>query len=280
MAYITNKLNRVLTGGFDILFIPLRSLGPFWALTIVSVLTGLLMVWIFGRISNQDKIRTVKDRIYGNLIGLLLFQKNVGVFFRIQGRLFCLTLRYLGLSLKPMLVMMVPLAVVLIQLNGHFALRPLEVGETAVVTVGVRNAELLRGDPGAVRFEAGDGVVVGTRPVRIPSRREVSWRIRAESVGRHSVTVHAGADSANKLVIVGRQSGFLSSRRPGAGLTDGLLHPGEAPLQASSAITSMAVGYPPLKMSVMGSRVNWLVWFFLCSVVSGYLLKGPLGVDV
>ena len=42
----------------------------------------------------------------------------------------------------------------------------------------------------------------------------------------------------------------------------------------------MAVGYPPLKMSVMGSRVNWLVWFFLCSVVSGYLLKGPLGVDV
>jgi len=119
MTNLVYALNRVLTAGFDLLFRPLGLLSPLLSLTLFSAATGLLMVWVFGRVSNQEKIRTVKDRIQANLIAVRLFQNSVGVFFRIQGRIFLSTLLYMGLSLKPMLVMIVPVLLVLIQLQGR-----------------------------------------------------------------------------------------------------------------------------------------------------------------
>lgn len=280
MAYLIDRFNRVLTGGFDILFLPLGGLAPLPALTILSVLVGLLMVWVFGKVSNQDTVRRTRERIHGNLIGVLLFRNNVGVFLRIQGRILGLVLNYLGLSVKPMLVMIVPLLLLLVQLSGHFALRPLAVGGSAVVTVGVRDGELLRGDPAAVRIETGTGVVIETPPARIPAEREVSWRVRAEASGMHVLTVHVGDSRACKSVVVGDSTAFLSKRRTGGGPADRLLHPAEPSLRADSPVTSISVGYPPLDMSFLGWRVNWLLWFVILSIVSGYLLKRPLGVEV
>ena len=280
MTYVIGRLSRALTAGFNIILNPLRGFGPFLLLTILSALTGLLMVWVFGHISNQTEIKRAKSRIQASLIAVLLFQSNVSVFFRIQGRIFCLTLKYLGLSLKPTLIMIVPLLLLLIQPNGHFALRPLKVGEAAVVTVVVRNTEFLTGKADAVRLETGDGMVVETPPVRIPGKSEAAWRVRAQTAGRHYVTVHVGQNRERKSITVGDSDGFLSKRRTGSSVTDFLFHPGEYHIEASSPIRSVTVSYPPLQLAVLGWDVNWLLWFFVLSIVTGYLFKRPLGVEV
>ena len=101
-------VNRLITGLFDLFFRPLGALGHILSLTLFSAATGLLMVWIFGRFSRQDRIRSVKNGIQANLIALRLYQHSFRVFLRIQARLFGSTLSYMGLSLRPMLVMIVP----------------------------------------------------------------------------------------------------------------------------------------------------------------------------
>jgi len=279
MTDLIHTVNRLLTKGFDLFFLPLAALDPFLSLTIFSALTGLLMVWIFGRISDQRKIRRVKDRIQANLIAVRLFQNNMGVFFRIQGRILRGTLNYLGLSLKPMLVMIVPILLILVQLHGRYAVRPLAVGEAAVVTVRVRSADLL-GDAGGVRLEAGKGAVVETPPVRIPSKKEVAWRVRAQLPGKHSVTVHTGESRVEKSFVAGKSAAYVSESKVGGGPVDMLLHPAEPPLRPSSPVTSVTVGYPPLEITFLGWNVHWLLWFFMSSLASGYLLKGVLGVEV
>ena len=79
--------NALVTGLFDLLFLPFGGLGPVWALVVFSLLTGVLMLWIFGKVSDQQAIRVIRDRIRGQLIAIRLFGDDLGLLFRLQGRL-------------------------------------------------------------------------------------------------------------------------------------------------------------------------------------------------
>ena len=54
---------------FDGIFWPFMGLDPLWSLTLISFATGILMLWIFGKVSDQDRIKVVRDNIRGNLLG-------------------------------------------------------------------------------------------------------------------------------------------------------------------------------------------------------------------
>ena len=86
MTTLLGLLNRLLTGVFDIVFWPLEAFDPIWTMIFISLVTGVLMVWIFGKISDQKSVKSVKDRIRGNLIAVRLYQNDLRVVFRLQGR--------------------------------------------------------------------------------------------------------------------------------------------------------------------------------------------------
>ena len=65
--------NKLLTLLFGLLFRPFQSFDPIWALIFISLVAGVLMLWLFGKVSNQETIRAVRDRIRGNLLGVRLF---------------------------------------------------------------------------------------------------------------------------------------------------------------------------------------------------------------
>ena len=93
-----------MTGLFDLVFLPFLSLDPMWGLTVVSLLVGVLMLWIFGKVSDQNAIGLIRDRIRGNLIGIRLFGDDLGMLFRLQGTIFRQTLTYLRYAMMPMLI--------------------------------------------------------------------------------------------------------------------------------------------------------------------------------
>ena len=138
----------------------------------ISCLSGVAMVWIFGRTSDQQRIRHLRDQIRGNLIGVRLFQRDVGVILRLQRRIFGDTFRYMRLALVPMVVLLVPVLLIMTQLNLRFAVGPLAPGETVVVKAFVRDADVL-GAP--ARIETAGGVNVETPAVRMPALGEVAW---------------------------------------------------------------------------------------------------------
>jgi uncharacterized membrane protein (DUF106 family) len=270
--------NSLVTSLFDLLFLPLGLMPALWSLTVASVATGLLMLAIFGRVSNQGEIRRAKERIQGGLLATRLFRDDLGVFFRVQGRIALDTARYLKHSLKPMAVMILPVAVILVQLNGRYGMRPLDVGEPALVKIRVSDRSLF--EEGAdIRLLAEEGVAVETPAVRIPAKAEVAWRIRPGRAGEFTLTARVGNESVEKELLAGREGIMVTSARTGEGVFDMFIHPGEAPLESSS-FRSMEVVYPPLEMEFAGLKINWLVWFVVLSLISGYLLKGLFGVEI
>ena len=275
MVTLVDAVNRGLTPLFDLLCWPFRALPPIWAMLAISCLSGVAMVWVFGRTSDQQRIRHLRDQIRGNLIGVRLFQRDVGVILRLQRRIFGDTFRYMRLALVPMVVLLVPVLLIMTQLNLRFAVGPLAPGETVVVKAFVRDADVL-GAP--ARIETAGGVNVETPAVRMPALGEVAWRIRATAPGEHRLVVHVGDASIETHLVAGDGWGPVPSRRTGRGFVDTLLYPGEPPIAADHAIEAVEIGYAALDMRAFGWPVHWLVAFFVLSIAFGYALKGPLGV--
>jgi len=279
-------INKLFTLLFGLFFRPFHGLAPIWALLAISFVGGIVMLWIFGKVSNQDRIRVVRDKIRGNLIGIRLFGDDLAVLFRLQLRILGQTGLYLGLALLPMVILLLPVFVMITQMNLRFAAAPLAPGQAAVVKVELRGESPLRVP---VELEVPDGVVVETPGVRImdpvENRREVAWRIRADRAGEYRLVVKAAGHSEVKRLRVGSSWGDTSSMRPGSNLWEVLLWPGEAPLPGSSPIASIEVAYPDLPLTFLFWNVNalpegWLIFFVVASVVFGYAFKGPLGVEI
>lgn len=271
--------NTVLTFLFGLAYEPLKWLGPFWSMVGISWLAGIFMVWVFGKVSNQDAIERTRNRLSAELIGLRLFKDDLRVFFGIQWEVLIWTLRYLRHSLVPMLILMGPTMLILIQLNYHYASRPLRVGEQTLVKVKLRDPSVLaRGTE--ITLAAPDNLKIETAGVRIEELKEVSWRVRGASPGRFELTVSAGNEKITKTVAVGGRLEGVSSVRTGENALSALLYPGETAIPAHSAIESIEILYPELHISVLGRNINWLILFLVLSLVFGYASKGFLGVEI
>jgi uncharacterized membrane protein (DUF106 family) len=268
-----------LTGLFDLVFLPFRSLHPVWGLTIVSLVTGLIMLWLWGKVSDQDAIKLVRDRIRGNLIAIRLFGDDLGLLFKLQGRIIGQTLVYMRYALFPMLILIIPVILILTQLHLRYEARPLLPDEQAVVKVELREDVPV---DGAVRLEVPAGVAVETPPVHAARIHEVSWRIRAEEPGEYELKVHTAGGVLGKELRVGEEWGPTSPRRTGMGFLDLLLFSGEDPIPEASPVARIDVTYPAQDppLTVFGFGVHWLIFFFVASLAFGFLFKKPFGVEI
>jgi hypothetical protein len=164
-------------------------------------------------------------------------------------------------------------------LNLHYGLRPLAVGESALVKVKLRSPAALTSGA-EVTLQAPPNLRVETQGVRIGELKEISWRVRGVAPGRFDLLVNDGNATVTKKAAVGGPMEGVSSLRTGAHWLTNLLYPDEAPIRNSSAIESIEILYPELGISFLGWHINWMILFFVLSLVFGYMFKGLLGVQI
>ena len=255
---------------FDLLFRPFERLPPILALLVFSLLTALLMILAFRYMSNQREIRRAKDRIQAHLLEVRLFQDQVGVVLRTYPRILRGTLVYLRHSLKPLTVMLVPLVLLLVQLEMRLGYRPLHPGESVLIAARLAQPEALE----AVALNVPPGLLLTAPPLRIPTEREVDWRIRGDQPGEYVVAVQLGDRAFPKRVVVSTRVARTSPLRPRQNWWDQLLYPGEEPIAAGEAVEAIEVKYPPRTLSFGLFGADWLIPFFVISILAGYAMKG------
>lgn len=271
-------LNAALRSAFDVLLLPFRSLPPIVGLIVVSLVVAILMLLVFKRTSNQARLQAVKRQIHACLFELRLFSDDLPAILRAQGEILKHNLRYLGLSAVPMLVMLLPLVLVIAQLQFHYGYRGLRPSEDFLVKVQLKDG---RADARpAASLDVPGGLAVMTPPVWIPAERELAWRLRAERQGDYELTLRLDGQEYAKTAQVSDSVRRRSPVRLAPGLVNQLLYPAEDPLPGESAVASISVGYPEDEVSVLGWAFNWLVLFFVLSVGFAFALRSRLGVTL
>ena len=272
-------INSILGKLFDLLLLPFRSLNPWAGMAFISLLTGLLMLFIYRLTSNQSGIRRVKDKIKAHLLELRLFKESMGVTMRAQGQILRANLRYLALNLKPLLVMIVPLVLILSQLNLWFGSEPLSVGRPTILKVRLQPDVNVLGTE--FSLDAPPEIAVETSPLRIEESKEVDWRFQPRAAGRFNLTIRAGDKNYLKTVIVdGRHLDKVSSIKVKRSFLDELLYPGEKALPADGRIKAIEVVHPVKRLPLFGLKLHWLIAYLGLSIVFGFVLKKPFRVEI
>ena len=138
--------NSVLTSLFDLLLAPFQSLHPFWSLLIISLPTTILILVIIRYTSNQEGIRETKNKIRAHLLEIRIYKDNFGVILSAEKKILTNTFKYLKYLLKPMFLVILPVAIIIIQLDGWFGNRPLKTGESTIISLKLSddNADFLK----------------------------------------------------------------------------------------------------------------------------------------
>jgi len=271
-------LNSAFGAIFDVVFAPFRSLGPWPGMIFISLATGVVMLLIFKKTSNQEAIKRAKNQIKARLLEIRLFKSDTAGTFRSQGAMLGANARYFAHAVRPMLVMFIPVLLILSQLNLRYGAASLRPGEQALVKVKL--AEGVGALATAATLRAPDGLAVETPPLRIDEEGEIDWRIRADAPGLHRLALDIGGATVEKLVAVEQGMPAKISPLRARKFFDLLLYPGEKPLPKSAPVTSIKVDLPPQRLPLFGGGVNWLVAFFVLSLVFGFALKGVFKVEI
>lgn len=259
-----------------IVLAPIGVMPGWLSATIVSAVTGVLLLAVFKFTSNQRAIKKARDDINANLLALKLFKESTSVALQAQGRILFGALRLFVLAIVPMIVMAVPVTLLLGQLSLWYQFRPLEVGEEAVVTLKLGGTGTTLP---AVRLEATPAAEVLIGPVRVPSKREVCWKIRARENGLHRLVFGVGETTIDKELAVSRGLLRVSKLRPGWDWSDILMNPQEAPFPPTSEVHSIDIDYPGRDSWTSGTDV-WVFYWFGVSMVAAFVFRRALNVNI
>ncbi len=270
-------LNRI-TGAFvDGVNGLLGAASPAVVLLFHALLLAVLVVAVYALVSNQRTIKVTRNRMIARLLEIRLFGDDPISVLASFGRVVVATGAYLVSSLKP-LFFILPIAVLWIgQLAGWFEWRPIATGESAVVTMKLREEISPVAGPASLQVPA--EFVVETPAFRSLDSNEIAWRVKAVRAGRGIMKCSAGNPMVEKEITAGDSLARVSPKRVGDGFWDRVLWPGEKALADQSGISEVRVDYPRRSLRFFGFEINWLIALTVASILFALVVKRPFGVE-
>lgn len=273
-------LNRVLGTLVEAALSPFQTFSPIVGLSVVSLVVAIGLLLVTRATSNQRAIAAVKRRIQAGIFEVRLFNDDVRAF---ESALDILrhNLTYLRLSLAPLPWVIVPLALLIAQLQFYYGYEGFVPGQSAVLTADVKEGALpSNGAAPAIALEAPAGLRVETPLLWIPEQREAAWRIGIDQPGDYEVIVTLDGQSVTKRVRVADAVGWRTPGRFEAGFLNQVLYPAEPPIDPEMPIAAIEIAYPEREVSLLGYSVDWMVAFFVMSVALAWVLRSRIGVEL
>jgi hypothetical protein len=152
----------------------------FAGVAVASVAAAVMALFVLRRWSDQKGMAEARSRAAAHLLEFRLFMDEPALILRSQRDLLVDNARLMRLLARPLLILAVPMALLVWQLDALYARAALRPGEVAVVTTQSRQSSIA----------VPDGVAVETGPVYLQATNETCWRIRPSRAV--SGTLHAG----------------------------------------------------------------------------------------
>src|ERR1700687_6146761 len=98
--------------------------SPLAIVVVLSLVVGLVMVVLFGYTSDQKAIGIAKDQLKAHLLAVRLYRDQIPVVMGWYGKILRGTGRYLKLAFKPLLYVIVPITLLMVQVDRYLGSTP------------------------------------------------------------------------------------------------------------------------------------------------------------
>jgi len=254
----------------------MKSDAPLLLVLAISIVIGLLMVLVFRYTSDQKAIGRAKDRLKAHLLAVRLFQDQLPVVMRAYGKILRGTGSYLRLAFTPFLIAILPITFLIVQLDRYFGWLPLRPTQTFLVEARVD-------DPAALNeasLQLPPELSSSAPAVHVTKNNEVVWRVVAGREGRYDIRIAAAGQTVSKQVVVSPGLARVSPVRLKDDFWERVFTSGEPALADNSPVQSIGISYPPRLISFAWMEWNWIVLFFVISLIAGFVFKSVLGIQV
>jgi uncharacterized membrane protein (DUF106 family) len=253
-------------------------MSPLSIVIIVSVVVGLLMIVLFGYTSDQKAIGIAKDQLKAHLLAVRLYRDQLQVVMGSYGKILRGTGRYLKLAFKPLLYVILPITLLIVQLDRYLGLTGIQTNTPFLLTAHVNNADALN----SLSIDLPEGITASAPPVHVAADNEEVWRLVASREGAYEVKISAGGLTAVKTVRVSAELVRVSPERWRGHFWQRVFSSGEPALPDNSTVESIVVDYPErnIPLGVAGYEMNWIWLFFILSMIAGFIFKELLGIQV
>jgi uncharacterized membrane protein (DUF106 family) len=250
--------------------------SPLAIVVALSLVIGLAMVVLFGYTSDQKAIKIAKDQLKAHLLAVRLFRDQLPVVMGSYGKILRGTGRYLKLAFKPLLYVIIPITVLIVQLDRCLGSTALQRNVPFLLTVRAAGNDVLNG----VSLELPAEIAMTAPPVRIAAENEIVWRLAAAADGEYEARITVGGQSVEKTIRVSSDLARVSSVRLRGRFWERIFTSGEAALPQNGPIESISINYPERNIEIARYEINWIWLFFILSMAAGFLFKELLGIQI
>jgi hypothetical protein len=244
----------------------------------LSIVVGLGAILLFAYTSDQKAIGIATNRIKAHLLALQLYQDQPSVVLGSYAKIPRGTGRYLRLAFKPLLYVVIPITLLVVELDRVLGVTPIQTNTAFLLTARVSDVTAVDG----IGIELPAEIVASALPVHISADHEVVWRLVASREGAYEVEIAGNGESVVKTVRVSAGLARVSPARLRGHFWERIVLSGEPALPANSAFESIRVDYPEssIPLGIGGYEMNWIWLFFILSMAAGFIFKTLLGIRV
>ncbi len=278
MGIVANLTTKI----FDLLFLPF-GWSAVAGITVWSIIMGIVFLKLYALATNQSEIKDVKRRMSASVLEVRLFQQDIAVLLRAQGKLFKAVGGYTWQAGRS-IVLLLPVALLVL---AQFAVRkdvlPLRPNSTVEVTVRMTEDAPQAGR--APQLAPSAGLELVGDPFRV-GKTEFLYKLKTRLGGAHELIVRHGDDQETVPIYVGESEvpKRLYHRASKNDFWEDALYPGGPRFSSASPFELVEIDYPHveslMKVGAWGG-VPAAVWYFcIVSIVAGLALKNKLGVEL
>jgi hypothetical protein len=249
--------------------------SPLAIVVVVSLVVGLLMVVLFGYTSDQKAIGVAKDQLKAHLLAVRLYRDQIPVVMGSYGKILRGTGRYLKLAFKPLLYVIIPITLLIVQIDRYLGATPIPPDRPFLLTVHTTGDALNDATLGLP-----PEITMSAPPVHVAAENEIVWRLVGSKEGKYEVKIDAAGQAAAKAVCVGSGLPRISTVRLRGHFWERVFSSAEPALPENSPIESISINYPDRNIEVAGYGMNWIWLFFILSMVAGFVFKELLGIKI
>jgi uncharacterized membrane protein (DUF106 family) len=250
--------------------------SPLAIVVVVSLVIGLLMVVLFGYTSDQKAIGIAKDQLKAHLLAVRLYRDQIPVVMGSYGKILRGTGRYLKLAFRPLLYVIIPITLLMVQIDRYLGATPIPQNTPFLLTVHTSGGDALNN----VTLDLPPEITMTAPPVHVPAENEIVWRLVGSKEGKYEVKISAAEQSVAKAVCVGSGLPRISTIRLRGHFWRRMFTSAEPALPENSPVESISINYPDRNIEVAGYGMNWIWLFFILSMIAGFIFKELLGIKI